>query len=134
MIKTCPLVAVVDDEESIRRALTRLMRSAGLNVATFGSGGEFLKSIDAERPDCVVLDLHMPQMSGFAVEAYLAKNHPAVPVIVLTGHDSSNDRERAIERGTAAFLRKPVDDRVLLEAISTAVASANGNNPLSDAS
>jgi two-component system response regulator FixJ len=70
----------------------------------------------------------MPEMSGFAVQAHLTKIHPAVPVIIITGHDSPNDRERAMGRGASVFLRKPVDERVLLEAISTAVANANGTN------
>ena len=65
MTKPRPLIAVVDDEESIRKALTRLLQSAGLDVETFTSGVTFLASIANRRPDCVVLDLHMPAMNGF---------------------------------------------------------------------
>jgi FixJ family two-component response regulator len=126
--KTRPLIAFVDDEESIRKALTRLMRSAGLESETFDSGAAFLKSIDTRLPDCVVLDLHMPQMNGFAVQAHLAKVRAAVPVIIITGHDSPNDRDRAMASGASAFLRKPVNDRALLDAISAAVGGANGTN------
>ena len=122
--KTHPLIAFVDDEEPIRKALTRLMRSAGLDAETFDSGATFLKSIDTRLPDCVVLDLQMPQMDGFAVQAHLAKLHGAVPVIIITGHDSPTNRERAIAGGASAYLRKPVNDRALLEAISAAVANA----------
>jgi FixJ family two-component response regulator len=73
-----PLIAFVDDEESIRKAFTRLLRSAGLDAETFDSGAEFLKSIDAHLPDCVVLDLQMPQMHGLAVQRHLAKVHVAI--------------------------------------------------------
>jgi FixJ family two-component response regulator len=124
--KTHPLIAVVDDEESICKALTRLMHSAGLSVETFSSGAEFLKSIDGHVPDCVVLDLHMPQVSGFAVQAHLARIHADVPIIFITGHDSPEARTRAMERGASAYLRKPVDDRALLDAISAAVTHRDG--------
>jgi FixJ family two-component response regulator len=122
--KTQPHVAVVDDEEPIRKALMRLMRSAGLSVETFGSGAEFLKSIETRLPDCVVLDLHMPHMDGFTVQADLARKCAALPVIIVTGHDLPNARERAMAGGASAFLRKPVLDRTLLGAISAATSSA----------
>ena len=129
MTKTQPHVAVVDDEESIRKALMRLMRSAGLSVETFGSGPEFLKSLDTRLPDCIVLDLHMPQMNGFHVQAHLAQKYAALPVIIVTGHDLPNARERAMQGGASAFLRKPVLDRILLGAISAATSSAQPGGP-----
>jgi len=118
------LIAVVDDEEPIRKALMRLMRSAGLGVETFASGAEFLKSIDTHVPDCVVLDLQMPQMNGFNVQASLAQKCAALPVIIVTGHDFPKARERAMASGASAFLRKPVHDRALLDAISAATSCA----------
>ncbi len=124
MTKACLLIAIVDDEEPVRKALMRLMRSAGLNVETFASGTEFLKSIETRLPDCVVLDLHMPHMNGFDVQAHLARKHAALPVIIFTGHDLPNARERAMAGGASAFLRKPVLDRTLLDAISAAISSA----------
>ena len=124
MIQTHSHVAVVDDEEPIRKALKRLMRSAGLSVETFGSGAEFLQSLDTRLPDCVVLDLHMPQMNGFSVQAHLARKCAALPVIIVTGQDLPNARERAMAGGASAFLRKPVLDRTLLGAISAATSSA----------
>jgi FixJ family two-component response regulator len=102
----------------------RLMRSAGLSVETFGSGPEFLKSLETRLPDCVVLDLHMPQMNGFSVQAHLAGKYAAVPVIIVTGHDLPHARERAMTGGASAFLRKPVHERALLGAISAATSSA----------
>ena len=98
----------------------RLMRSSGLSVETFGSGAEFLKSLETRLPDCVVLDLHMPHMDGFNVQAHLARKCAALPVIIVTGHDFPKARERAMAGGASAFLRKPVHDRTLLDAISAA--------------
>lgn len=118
------MIAVVDDEQSVRKALMRLLRSAGLDAETFDSGVEFLKSIDARLPDCVVLDLQMPQMHGLAVQRHLAKDHATIPVIILTAHDTPQDREQALNGGASAYLRKPVNDRDLLQAISAAVACA----------
>jgi FixJ family two-component response regulator len=129
VIKTCLLIAVVDDEESIRKALMRLMRSVGLNVETFGSGAEFLKSIEIRLPDCVVLDLHMPHMNGFDVQAHPAQKCAALPVIIITGHELPQACERAMAGGASAFLRKPVHDRTLLDAISAATASAQPGGP-----
>jgi FixJ family two-component response regulator len=115
------LIAVVDDEENVRRALQRLFRSAGLDVETFPSGAEFLEALKTREPDCVVLDLHMPQVNGFEVQARLTEAASSVPVIVITGHDTEASRDRAIEGGAFAYLRKPVDDEILLEAIEAAV-------------
>ena len=124
MTNTDLLIAVVDDEEPVRTALMRLMRSAGLSVKTFGSGPEFLESLETRLPDCVVLDLHMPRMDGFNVQAHLARKCAALPVIIVTGHDFPKARERALASGVSAYLRKPVDDRTLLDAISAATECA----------
>ncbi len=130
MTKACLLIAIVDDEEPVRKALMRLMRSVGLSVETFASGPEFLKSLDTRLPDCVVLDLHMPQMNGFNVQAHLARKYAALPIIIITGHDLPNARERAMAGGASAFLRKPVLDRTLFGAISAATSSAQpGGSP-----
>jgi len=128
--KTRPHIAVVDDEEPVRKALMRLMRSAGLSVETFASGPKFLKSLDTRLPDCVVLDLHMPDMNGFTVQAHLARNYDALPVIIFTGHDLPSARERAMAGGASAFLRKPAHDHALLDAISAATASAELVGPV----
>jgi FixJ family two-component response regulator len=116
-----PLVAVVDDEEPVRIALRRLLRSADFEVETFPSGAEFLDSLKSHRPDCLVLDLHMPRVNGFAVLARLAEPGIRLPVVVVTGHDSSETRTRALACGVSAYLRKPVDDEALLKAITHAI-------------
>ena len=122
--KARPLIAVVDDEEAVRTALMRLMRSAGLSVQTFGSGADFLQSLEMRRPDCVVLDLYMPDLDGFNVQTHLSRKCAALPVIIVTGHDFPKARERAMAGGASAFLRKPVHDLTLLDAISAATACA----------
>ena len=129
MTKVPPHVAVVDDEEPVRKALMRLMRSVGLSAETFASGPEFLKSLETRLPDCVVLDLHMPHMNGFNVQALLARKCAALPVIIITGHDLPLTRERAMAGGASAFLRKPVLDRTLLDAISAATSPAQPGGP-----
>jgi FixJ family two-component response regulator len=121
-----PLIAVVDDEESIRKALARLLWSAGLTVQTFSSGAEFFKSFESRRPDCLVLDLHMPVMSGIEIQTRLAQTGPRIPVIVITGHDSPETREQAMGAGPSAYFRKPVDGQALLDAIEFAL----GQEPL----
>jgi FixJ family two-component response regulator len=109
----------VDDEDPIRKAFMRLLRSAGLDAVEFSSGGDFLDSLTSRRPDCVVLDLHMPVVSGFQVQAQLADF--GVPVVIITGHDSDQTRDRALAGKPAAYLRKPVHDQALLDAIELAL-------------
>lgn len=117
-----PLIAIVDDEESVRRALTRLMVSAGFRARSFSGGKALLASLGADRPNCIVLDLHMPEVSGFELQAQLRASPQPLPVIVITGHDTPESQKRALAAGAVAYLRKPVDDQVLLDAVARAVA------------
>src|ERR1700747_2293980 len=96
------------------------MRAVGLSVEMFGSGAEFLKSLETRLPDCVVLDLQMPHMDGLNVQAHLGRKCAELPVIIVTGHDFPKARARAMAGGASAFLHKPVHDRTLLDAISAA--------------
>ena len=121
MAKGAPLLAVVDDDADVRIALMRLVSSAGFAVETFASGTEFLCSVQDHEPDCVLLDLHMPGMSGFDVQGALARWHPAVPVVVMTGHDTPESRARAVQMGAKVYLRKPINDAALLVAIGDAI-------------
>ena len=115
------LLAVVDDDEDVRAALTRLIGSAGFAVESFASGGAFLRSVEDHKPACVVLDLHMPEISGFDVQRSLGTLHAAVPVVVITGHDTPQSRARAAQLGARAYLCKPVNDEALLAAIDAAL-------------
>jgi CheY-like chemotaxis protein len=119
-----PYVAVVDDEEPVRKALRRLLRAAGLQAEGHASGQEFLAAAAQRRPDCVVLDLHMPRMSGLQVLRKLQAAPQPPPVVVITAHDEPEAREQCLAAGAAAYLRKPLDERLLLNAISAALGAA----------
>ena len=118
-----PLIAIVDDEESVRRAFGRLMVSAGFRVTVFSCGTAFLASLLTDRPSCVVLDLHMPGLSGFDLQLQLRDSPQPPPVVIITGHDTPEAQKRALAAGAVAYLRKPVDDQVLLDAVARAIAS-----------
>ncbi len=126
MAKIASLIAVVDDEESVRKALGRLIGAAGFDVQTFASGADFLRALQSQRPDCVVLDVRMPQMDGFDVQLALTRAHDSTPVIIITGDDSVEYRDRAFRQGARAYLRKPVDDVTLVDAIQNALLPVTG--------
>ena len=113
-------IAVVDDDLEVRAALVRLAASAGFEVSDYGRGDDFLQAAARCRPDCVVLDLHMPGMSGFDVLQALTQQRIDVPVVAITGYDSPAARASALDLGARAYLCKPVDDKTLLDAITTA--------------
>jgi FixJ family two-component response regulator len=118
------LIAVVDDEESIRKALSRLLRASGFRVETFPSGADFLGSLKNGYPDLVILDLHMPGLSGFEIQGAINALVRTVPVIVITGHDSPETRQRVLAGRAAAYLRKPIDEHLLFRAISDATGAS----------
>lgn len=117
------LLAVVDDDAEVRLALSRLVSSAGFAVETFASGAAFLQSIADHEPDCVLLDLHMPDASGFEIQSALAAGHATVPVIIVTGLPCPESRARALGLGAKDYLCKPIDDEALLAAIDAALAA-----------
>jgi len=117
------LVAVVDDEESVRKALRRLLRSAGMQVEAFSSGQEFLNSLVNHQPDCLLLDLHMPGLTGLDVQRRLTEAQTVLPTIIITGHDQPGVANEALAAGASSYLTKPTDERVLLDAINHAVSS-----------
>lgn len=121
-----PLVAVVDDEKPVRTALRRLLRAAGMEAEAFASGAEFFEGIESRRPECVVLDLHLPGMDGEQILERIRRMAEPVPVIIVTAHDTEVARARCLAAGAAAYLCKPLDDRLLLNAISAAIGKAAG--------
>jgi FixJ family two-component response regulator len=110
---------VVDDEESVRTSLRRLLRASRLEAVTFASGQEFLDALPAHRPDCLILDLQMPGLSGVEVQRQLADRCLQVPTIIITADDEA--RGRAHSPSTVAYLCKPFEDHVLLATIARAV-------------
>jgi FixJ family two-component response regulator len=121
MAKTRPLVAVVDDDPSIVKSLARVLRLDGYEVATFGSGQDFLGVVSTSIPRCLVLDVHMPKMNGFELQAHLATEGICVPIIFVTAHDTPQTRARAHQTGCSGFFSKPFDPRALSKAIGEAV-------------
>lgn len=115
------VIAVLDDEESICKGLERLLRSAGYTAKTFLKGSDFLRLIENDRVDCLLLDLNMMPMNGFLVMDRLAKLGRKLPIIVITGDDNEEICERARSKGIVAFLRKPIDSQVLLDTIEDAI-------------
>ncbi|WP_353643114.1 response regulator [Mesorhizobium sp. WSM2239] len=116
-------IAVVDDDASIRRALARLLAALDFEAATFATGAEFLDSLSDRVPDCLMLDLHMPSMTGLEVQEALTEAGIELPIIIITGHDEPKAIRQSLEAGAAVCLSKPLDDELLLETINTAVYS-----------
>jgi FixJ family two-component response regulator len=126
MANRCPRVAVVDDEADVLRAMQRLLRAAGFEVEIYASGEAFLDALANRCPDCLVLDLHMPGISGFEVQARLKACNCGIPVIVITGHDTASAESLAIQGGAFAFLRKPADGDVVVSTIERAINAGTG--------
>src|ERR687895_1415866 len=117
MSKTSALVYVVDDDESVRRALGSLIRLEGLAVQTFPSAQEFLAFPRPDVPSCLVLDVQLPGLSGLDLQAELIRAKVQIPIIFLTGHGDIPTTVRAMKAGALEFLTKPFDDEDLLQAI-----------------
>ena len=116
-----PFVAVVDDEASVRGALVRLIRASDMEAEPFASGEDLLASLDRRRPDCVVLDLQMPGLSGRDLQKQLIGLPSPIPLIMITAHDEPTIREQCLADGAIAWLRKPLRGEALLQAIRAAI-------------
>ena len=117
-------IAVVDDESSVRVALGRLLRLAGYTVHAYASGEEFLASLERRGPDCAVLDVHLPGLSGFEVERRLRETHPNLAIVFITANDDAALTQAALGAGGARLLRKPFSNDALLEAITAALENS----------
>lgn len=122
------LIAVVDDDASVRKAIARLLVAFGLRAEAFASGQEFLASLASIQPACLVLDLHMPGLTGLDVQNELTRAGKRLPVVIITAYDEPEARAECLAAGAAAFLLKPIDDQVLLDAIAKAVGNSPGTN------
>jgi FixJ family two-component response regulator len=124
MDKRKPLIAIVDDDISVCRAIKRLVRSLDMNAETFNSGAEFtkfIKAVPSFHADCAILDVQMPGMTGLEVQAWLAQAGNALPIIFITAHDEVGVRERALALGAVAFLHKPFDDELFAKTLRAAL-------------
>lgn len=117
-----PLVYVVDDDTSIRKALERLLRSAGYEAMTFPSALEFMNFDHPDVPGCLILDIKMPELSGLELQDRLTEKGIFIPIIFITGHGTVPDSVRAMKAGAMDFLEKPFKDSELLGVVSRAIA------------
>ena len=125
-----PVIAIVDDDDSVRRSLLRVVQSAGYAAESFASARAFLDWLPQGRAACLVLDVHMDEMSGFDLQDKLA-----VPIIFITAHDDAATMERIEKSGASGHLRKPFGEKSILEAIRRAVdAGGTVEPPLATAS
>jgi len=116
-----PTVFVVDDDAAIRKAVSRLLRSAGIAAAVFASPREFLAQYDPNTPGCLVLDIAMPEFNGLQLQTALGEKGSILPIIFLSGHGDVSKSVQAMKHGAFDFLTKPVKDKDLLPAIRTAI-------------
>jgi FixJ family two-component response regulator len=119
------VIAIVDDEDCVRKALERLLRTAGFKIAFFDSGEEFLESLEIRRPDCVILDLHLRGLSGLEVLQCLSGNRIRIPCVIMTGRDEPETGEQVLASGADGYLTKPFDQCALLKIICAAVQATN---------
>jgi len=120
-----PYIAVVDDEAPVRTAVGRLLRLEDYEVAVFACGDEFLAALDSRRPDCVVLDINMPGLSGIDVQSRLKAAHVELPIVFITASDDPAFEQQASDSGSA-LLRKPFSNETLLQAVGNALEKQSG--------
>ena len=121
MAEPSPWIAVVDDDPAVLKALSRLLRSHAFRARTYGSGQEFLAALPAGLPDCLIVDLQMPEMNGLELQQHLASNGIKIPTILITAYDDVALRDQA---GLVASLRKPLQEKALFDAIDKAVGDS----------
>jgi FixJ family two-component response regulator len=117
-------IAVVDDDVGVLKALGRLLRAHSYDVKTFESAQDFLAMLPHDVPQCLILDLQMPDMGGLELHQNLVRSGIHLPTIVITAHDDPGGRERCEAAGNVPFLLKPLQDALLLSAINTAIGVA----------
>jgi FixJ family two-component response regulator len=123
-VSSLPTVFVVDDDHSVRRSLTRLLRAVGYQAEGFASAADFLAHLPADGPACALVDVRMPGVSGFDLFRQLQDTCPGLPVIFITGHGDTAMADRATKAGASDFLVKPVDESRLLAAVEQALTAS----------
>jgi FixJ family two-component response regulator len=120
-----PVISIIDDDESVREATARLIRSLGYRSAMFASVEEYLRSDAARQSDCVITDLHMPGMSGTDLQDRLIADGRRTPVIFITAYFEEKVRVRVLDAGAFGFLSKPFDENALIECVDRALKAAS---------
>jgi FixJ family two-component response regulator len=121
MSRSGETVFIIDDDASVRRALGRLIRSAGLHAETFATAEEFLRHPERPEPGCLILDLHLPGLCGLGLQERLKAEGRCVPIVFISADTDERARERALRAGAVAFLHKPFEEQELLGAVRRAV-------------
>jgi FixJ family two-component response regulator len=122
-----PVVYVIDDDDSVRTALSSLIRSVGLQVDTFASASAFMTAKRPDAPSCLILDVRLPGVSGLDFQTELAKANTLIPIIFITGHGDIPMSVKAMKAGAVEFLTKPFRDQDLLDAIQVALERSRSN-------
>jgi two-component system response regulator FixJ len=115
------LIAIVDDDESVRKAVQGVLKSSGLKAQTFASAQEFLESSHRATTACLITDVQMPGITGLELQATLGKADDRIPIIFISAYGNTRTRTQAMGAGAIAFLEKPFDDEVLLESVRAAL-------------
>ena len=123
MAEASTSIAIVDDDPAVLKALSRLLRSHAFRARTYGSGQEILAALPADLPDCLIVDLQMPEMNGLELQQHLVSNGIEIPTILITAHGDVALRDHS---GLVASLRKPLQQQALFEAIDRAVGGSRG--------
>src|SRR6266536_742553 len=126
MVLTQLLISVVDDDRSVRRALQRLLRTGGYATEVFASSQEFLSSPALRDTACLILDIQLGATTGFELQTQLAAGGSAIPIVFISAYDDAATGERIAASGAAAYLRKPFEEKDLLDAIRRAVDTRDG--------
>ena len=124
MAEASPWIAIVDDDPAVLKALSRLLRSRAFRARTYGSGEEFLAALPAGLPDCLIVDLQMPEMNGLELQQHLVSNGIKIPTILITAHGDVALQEQSHDGTLVASLRKPLQDEALFSAIDRAIGSS----------
>ena len=122
------MISIIDDDDSVRASLQRLMRSVGFAVNVFASAEEFLDSDRLHNTDCLILDVRLPGMNGLELQRHLATSHSDIPIIFITSYEEDEVRARALNAGAVDYLLKPFNDEDLLDAIDAALKSKIDGN------
>ena len=122
-----PVVAIVDDDEAVRRALSRLLQSLSFEPVAFASGEDFLVALPRIMACCALVDLHMPRMNGVGVILHMKAQMTNVPVVIITGNDQPEMRQKCLEAGAVDYRLKPLDCAAVLDAVTE--AAAGSKNP-----